>query len=43
MTESTPETPETPEIEATPQGYKMMDAILQANHNSKDLSEAVPF
>ncbi len=40
-TESTPETPETPET--TSQGYKMVDAILQANRNSKDLPEATPF
>ncbi len=39
-TESTPETLET---EATPQGYKMMDTILQVNCNSKDLPETVPF
>ncbi len=39
-TESTPETPET---ETTPQGYKMVDTILQANHSFKNLPEATPF
>ncbi len=42
-TESTPETPETLETEATPQGYKMVDVILQANYNFKNLLEATPF
>ncbi len=43
MAEPTPEISETLETEATSQDYKMVNAILQTNCNSKDFPEATPF